>query len=604
MREQSLFRGKGRWQVPGGGTLAAVALMTMVACGYGRPEDVPGVGDASPEVVLAEPAPYSAAVEPGAAIRIRFSKPVDPTTAAVTLEAAGLPVDGTIEVDGDMVEFRPTISLAKGMPFTVTVTHIADLANNANPTPYAYDFTTVTNACVRPGGAGGCFALVSTAVVAATAGDSIAVAAGTYLDNVIVDKTVHLLGGYNDILSVRDPKTYLTTIRGRTSELSLIEISTLNADQPNATIVDGFTLTGHTRNDHGAGLRANASNPRIRNNVISGNKGTYLGGGVYIAGGAAHLAKNRIEDNTLLDEGTGAGVAIENATVEMVDNLIVNNRIPATNGDGYGGGIGISFGTVLLRNIRIEGNRAAGIKIGHGSGVSILGAKVSILGGSISRNDVDIPLGRATADAGAGVYINSTSDVRMEGVTLRDNVGSMAAAAGASGIHAEASTLVVASSIVANNRNGSAGISVGPLGSYVIFNCTIAGNTGKGVVSRAYFTIVNSVIMQEPIGVEAVGTSAANGKLDNNVFYATTTNTVGVNPGTSNVTMNPGLNADLRLIGDSLLIDVGRSGSILDPALGAAVTPPQIDIDGESRSIAGRAGNAALPDIGADEYQP
>jgi hypothetical protein len=186
-----------------------MTILAMVACGYSRPEDVAGVGDAPPEVVLAEPAPYSAGVEPGAAIRIRFSKSVDPTTAAITVEAAGLPVDGTIEVDGDTMEFRPTISLAKGMPFTVTVTHVADLANNANPTPYAYDFTTVTNACVRPGGAGGCFALVSTAVAAATVGDAIAVAAGTYVDNVIVDKTVHLLGGYNDTLSVRDSKTSL-----------------------------------------------------------------------------------------------------------------------------------------------------------------------------------------------------------------------------------------------------------------------------------------------------------------------------------------------------------------------------------------------------------
>jgi hypothetical protein len=37
---------------------------------------------------------------------------------------------------------------------------------------------------------------------------------------------------------------------------------------------------------------------------------------------------------------------------------------------------------------------------------------------------------------------------------------------------------------------------------------------------------------------------------------------------------------------------------------GTSITPPSIDIDGQLRAVPGRAGNAALPDIGADEYHP
>jgi hypothetical protein len=361
-------------------------------------------------------------------------------------------------------------------------------------------------------------------------------------------------------------------------------------------------LTGHTRDDHGGGLRVTASNPRIRNNVISGNRGVFIGGGIYVSGGAAHLAKNRIEDNALLDEGTGAGVAIETATAELFDNVIVNNRIPAMGSDGFGGGVGIIRGSAVLRNNRIEGNHAAGPnRTGHGGGVYSFGSKVEISGGTISRNE----LGNG-AGAGAGLDILGTSEVRIERVSIRGNIGSETAAAGASGIHAEMSKLIVVSSIIADNKHGSAGISIGPLGSYVIFNCTISGNAAKGVRSQSSFTIVNSVIMQEPLGIEAVANTPAtySDQFNSNVFFGTSTVATGVVLDSSNITVDPKLNADLHLTADSPLIDGGRSGSVLDAGSANVVEPPATDIDGDSRAVAGRAGNAALPDIGADEYLP
>ncbi|MEZ4364640.1 MAG: hypothetical protein R3B48_30975, partial [Kofleriaceae bacterium] len=71
----------------------------------------------------------------------------------------------------------------------------------------------------------------------------------------------------------------------------------------------------------------------------------------------------------------------------------------------------------------------------------------------------------------------------------------------------------------------------------------------------------------------------------------------------TNLTVDPKLNAELRLTADSPLIDLGIAGPI--PSLGGGVLqPPERDIDGDSRAITGIPGNPALPDIGADEYRP
>jgi Right handed beta helix region len=252
----------------------------------------------------------------------------------------------------------------------------------------------------------------------------------------------------------------------------------------------------------------------------------------------------------------------------------------------------------MMRNNRIEGNHAArNSNVGRGGGVSVQVSKAVKAGGSISRNDIGI-----TTGAGAGVYVNAMSEVRLEGVSIRGNTGSGSANAGGSGIHAESSRVVVASTIIAANRSGSSGISVGPLGSYVVFHCTISDNSVEGVKAQSYITVANSTIAQEPLGIEVIG--ARGGQLYNNVFFATGTNAAGVTPDSSNLSLDPKLTMDLHLSAESLLIDAARTGPVPEPEIGTGVAPPVIDIDGESRSLAGRAGVAALPDIGADEYHP
>jgi len=61
--------------------------------------------------------------------------------------------------------------------------------------------------CVNPGGTGGCFASVQGAVDAAASGDTITIAAGTYVENVLIDgKRLDIVGD--------DPTTTLIVENG------------------------------------------------------------------------------------------------------------------------------------------------------------------------------------------------------------------------------------------------------------------------------------------------------------------------------------------------------------------------------------------------------
>ena len=51
--------------------------------------------------------------------------------------------------------------------------------------------------CVNPGGKGGCFAAITAAVGSASAGDTIQVAPGTYFEDVIIGKSLSLVGANN-----------------------------------------------------------------------------------------------------------------------------------------------------------------------------------------------------------------------------------------------------------------------------------------------------------------------------------------------------------------------------------------------------------------------
>lgn len=154
--------------------------------------------------------------------------------------------------------------------------------------------------CVNPGGTGGCFATIGAAVAAATAGDTINVAAGTYNEQVILSKA-------NLILRGAQAGVIACSRAGGVNESVITHANgPLQITADNVT-VDGFTLQGAT-GGLAAGLHAvgNFSGYRVLNNLIQNN---VIGVFVNSNGTNATLVQgNRLRNNTNAGSGSGTGI--------------------------------------------------------------------------------------------------------------------------------------------------------------------------------------------------------------------------------------------------------------------------------------------------------
>lgn len=286
--------------------------------------------------------------------------------------------------------------------------------------------------CVRPGGGGGCEAAINDAVALAQPGDTIQVAAGEYVENVVISKTVTAQGGWNADFDVRDLDAFSVTIRPADATQSVVAIE--DADPT----FDGFVITGGRADlgfNHGGGLRIVDSNARVISNTIRGNSAFLLGGGVWVQRGAPTLQNNRIENNASLGPGQdayGGGVMIENGAPTLLDNVIAKNVVSGTTT--YGGGVAIfSDAPSVLQGNSVLDNRALAVEMGIGGGVGIAsGETFSLTGNLIAGNRMTTTDGLLGADVhagGGGVGLLGDGNLQMADNVIRSNTISATSAA-------------------------------------------------------------------------------------------------------------------------------------------------------------------------------
>ncbi len=263
------------------------------------------------------------------------------------------------------------------------------------------------------------FTTIQDAVDAAQTGDVIKVAAAAYTEtktvsstpyNLYITKTVSILGGFTCVdFTNQDPTTNITTINPSTPTQSVVSIQGQFGDTPQvAPTIDGFTITGGGGGNHGGGISLRSSDATISNNVISGNTGYLLGGGIWVQNGAPRIQYNRIQNNTASSGGgtvLGGGIELENTQASVVSNIIANNTLSGS--PVYGGGIDISGGgPVTLANNTITNNNAQGVTTN---------ATLTVFNSIITNQEIGIS---TTAPA---VTVNSTYNIYF-GNTL-DNFG-------------------------------------------------------------------------------------------------------------------------------------------------------------------------------------
>ncbi len=243
------------------------------------------------------------------------------------------------------------------------------------------------NAGVQDGSALRPYRTVQQAIKAAKANAVIAVAGGTYPQNLRVqEKVVRLYGGYvggtkasyasgkAGNFAERDPAANPSHLKGDGKD------SVVTLYESGASIVDGFLVTGGGRSAtaapswEGGGFYIYEGSPTISNNVIEKNQTCppvkqdreKLGGGIFSTAANVSILNNVIRNNV---SGRGAGISADGKKLIIRGNTVQNN-IGVSD---HGGGIYLFSPSAEISHNRIVGNEIGRDHgYGWGGGVTVL----------------------------------------------------------------------------------------------------------------------------------------------------------------------------------------------------------------------------------------
>ena len=256
---------------------------------------------------------------------------------------------------------------------------------------------------VAPGGncgsAAPCYATVQAAVDAASDGDEIRVAAGTYTDihvrqgitqTVYISKSITIKGGYASAnWTTADPAAHPTILdaQGKGRVLYVTSYNAITVQDVRVTGGDAAGLHGDPwGNDAGGGVFVNGTPVHLHNIVVANSK-AYRGGGLFLNGSAAIIEGCEILSNTA-DSGAGAylvggsdhlersiiranksdwgggGLFLNGSDSILTNNVIIDNQA----GTYEGGGIFLYSGAPRLLYTTLANNSKSGIFVDNGGG--------------------------------------------------------------------------------------------------------------------------------------------------------------------------------------------------------------------------------------------
>jgi hypothetical protein len=326
----------------------------------------------------------------------------------------------------------------------------------------AYEYNYAGTYYVKPtaSGSGNCQSwanacTLQNALVTATSGDEIWVAAETYKPTTGTDRTatfqlksgVAVYGGFDGTETTRDqrkPATNITILSGdigTSGDNSDNSYHVVTANGITGATLDGFTISGGNANgtvapqNKGGGMYNYGSSPTVTNVIFSGNAASLDGGGMY-------------NDNA--------------------SNPTVTNVTFSGNSALYGGGMynnGNSNPTVS--NVTFSDNTADD----SGGGMFNNGSHPTVTNVTFSAN-------KTTRGSGAGMYNLSGSNPTITNVTFANNNSAW----DGGGIANKGSSPTIINSTFSGNKavNGGGGIQNFDASATILMNVTFSGNQATG----------------------------------------------------------------------------------------------------------------------------
>ncbi len=223
-----------------------------------------------------------------------------------------------------------------------------------------------TGPCVNPGGTDGCLTSIQAAINAASSGDIVTVATGTYHEHIRMRNQVSVYGSgmFNTIID-----------GGFTSPSATVRMDQVNA----GTVLSGVQVTGGGLHDlsgilpDGGGIYIGYADATVNNTWVNSCTARW-GGGIFIQNAKAALNNVSITNSRAKENGGGINIMSDKEVTILADPLDMTQGLILFNTANQGAGIfANTSATVTIAGAHIFWNTASG-SYGNAGGVYLMNA--------------------------------------------------------------------------------------------------------------------------------------------------------------------------------------------------------------------------------------